>query len=95
VQCGIDFILDSVKYTIELYKVMLYLKITTESLTFSEFLLRSQHILNLWSSSRNENKWTYDTKNSILVTWKEIQPIDRQQTPAVQVHNNNYKDIWH
>jgi hypothetical protein len=32
---------------------------------------------------------------SLLVTWKEIQPNGRQQTPTVQIHNYTYMDIWH
>jgi hypothetical protein len=37
----------------------------------------------------------HTTQRTLLVAWKEIQPVDRQQTPAVQIHNYTYMDIWH
>lgn len=65
-----DFILDSVKCAIEVYKVRLYFKITTKSLESSEFLLWSQCILNLWSTSGDSSFKTHSQPQSSLIIFQ-------------------------
>jgi len=52
------------------YEVMLYLKITTKSLTSSEFLLRSQRILDLWSTSGYTSIKTHSQPRSSLIVFQ-------------------------